>query len=773
MFSYKIMPLLVGLLISVCVVTMFYRAASLRAYSVGVAGASFLSASNRRNANRSVCEPMKMSTSTSSSIKNPLQIKNGLPLFKEITPDDVLPAVTEDLEGLKTKFSELESVLRHPETGDAWAKRRLEYDYPLVVEKLEEIQYPLSYSWGIVGHLMGVKNSDDLRKAHSTMQSAVIESYQKIGQSQPLFKALKALKERKAVWSTLDEAQQRIVDSAIRSMESSGVGLEPEVREKFNKLQLESAELSTKFSNNVLDSTKLFKLKLSEKADVEGLPMSAKALLAQQAKAAGDENATPENGPWLVTLDMPSYLPCMQHMKNRKLREQLYRAYVTRASEAEHDNAPIIKRILQIKLEMAKMLGYKCHADKSLSKKMAPNAAAVLDLIEMLREKSMPAAMKELDELRLFAKAEGFTEELSLWDVPFWSERMREKLYEFQEEELRPYFALPTVLEGLFKLANRLFGVTIVSADGTAQVWNEDVRFFNIIDDSTGEHIASFYLDPYSRPAEKRGGAWMDTCLGKSRVIGTKPVAYLTCNGSPPVGDKPSLMTFREVETLFHEFGHGLQHMLTRVEHGDAAGINNVEWDAVELPSQFMENWCYDKSSLYEFARHYETGEPLPEELFNKIKAAKNFQAGMMMIRQLFFGAMDMQLHSEQFDPYDDKQSIFTVQHELAKKYTVIPPLPEDRFLCSFGHIFAGGYSAGYYSYKWAEVMSADAFAAFEEAGLDNEEAVRATGRKFRETVLAMGGGKHPSDVYKAFRGRDPSPIALLRHSGLISDDSK
>ena len=327
------------------------------------------------------------------------------------------------------------------------------------------------------------------------------------------------------------------------------------------------------------------------------------------------------------------------------------------------------------------------------------------------------------------------------------------------------------VHESLFSLAERLFGVTIERADGTEEVWNDDVSFFKIYDSTSKEYIASFYLDPYSRPAEKRGGAWMDVCVGKSKVMNRKPTAYLTCNGSPPVGDKPSLMTFREVETLFHEFGHGLQHMLTNVEHGEAAGINNVEWDAVELPSQFMENWCYDRKTLYGFAKHYETDEPLPEHLFEKLKAAKNFHAGMMMIRQLYFGMLDMTLHSK-YDP-NGNVSPFDVQREIAKDYTVIPPLEEDRFLCSFGHIFAGGYAAGYYSYKWAEVMSADAFAAFEEAGLENEKEVTRIGRHFRNTVLGMGGGEHPSEVFKQFRGRDPSPIALLKHSGLVGANIK
>ncbi len=529
-------------------------------------GAGLLSASLFSNAHnrRAACDSVRKVSSI--AITNPLLKKNSLPLFKEITAIDILPAIQADLAQLKTDFSNLECSLSGKDTD------KIEFNYPNVVESMEKMQAPLSYSWGVVGHLMGVQNSDDLRKAHDEIQPAVIEINQQIGQSQTMFRALSALRDTQSQWDGLDECQRRIVSSSIRGMEASGVGLEPEHREKFNKLQLELAELSTKFSNNVLDSTKLFKLKVTDKEQIAGLPESARALAAQQAVAAGDATATAEDGPWLITMDMPSYLPAMQHLKSRALRETLYRAFVTRASSEAHDNAPIIKRILQIKTEMARMLGYKSFAEKSLSTKMAPSVSAVMELTAMLREKSLPAAQRDLTELRAFAKTQGFDEEIALWDIPFWSERLREKQYQFQEEELRVYFALPSVLDGMFGLANRLFGVTIEAADGQTQVWNPDVRFFNIKDDSTGEHIASFYLDAYSRPAEKRGGAWMDVCVGKSKVLQRIPVAYLTCNGSPPVGEQPSLMTFREVETLFHEFGHGLQHMLTRVEHGDAAG---------------------------------------------------------------------------------------------------------------------------------------------------------------------------------------------------------
>ena len=387
----------------------------------------------------------------------------------------------------------------------------------------------------------------------------------------------------------------------------------------------------------------------------------------------------------------------------------------------------------------------------------------------MLREKALPAAKKELEVLTEFAKSNGFDgESLALWDVPYWSERQSEKLFGFEEEELRPYFALPNVLSGLFGLCSRIFDVRIEEAKGDAPVWHPDVQFFKVLDGPTGEHLASFYLDPYARPEDKRGGAWMGTCVGSSKVLDRKPVAYLTCNGSPPVDGKPSLMTFNEVTTLFHETGHGLQHMLTEVEHAPAAGINGVEWDAVELPSQFMENWCYDEGTVYGagMATHYETGEPLPRDLFDQLCAQRTYMAGSGMLRQLYFGVLDMELH-HRYDP-KGKESPFDVQKKNAAQYTVLPPLDDDRFLCAFSHIFAGGYSAGYYSYKWAEVLSADAFAAFEEVGLENEEAVRETGRRFRKTVLALGGGRHPSDVFRDFRGRDPSPDALLKHSGLL-----
>jgi oligopeptidase A len=391
--------------------------------------------------------------------------------------------------------------------------------------------------------------------------------------------------------------------------------------------------------------------------------------------------------------------------------------------------------------------------------------------LESLRSASVDAAKADLKDVQASADASGDQSgALRHWDIGFWAERLREQRYDYSEEELRPYFPFPKVLSGLLSLAERLFGVRFKFADGEVPVWHSDVRFVRV-EDLDGKPISAFYLDPYSRPAEKRGGAWMDECVGRSVVcsespgVARLPVAYLVCNQTPPVGDDPSLMTFHEIETLFHEFGHGLQHMLTRVDHGLASGIRNVEWDAVELPSQFMENWAYHRETLLGISGHVETGEPLPDELFEKVCAARTYRAGSMMLRQLNFGMMDLELH-HRHEPSGD-ESAFDVQRRISARTAVMQPLPEDRFLCSFGHIFAGGYSAGYYSYKWAEVLSADAFAAFEEAGLDDEAAVAAMGLKFRETVLALGGSRPPGEVFEAFRGRAPSPEALLRHAGL------
>lgn len=642
-----------------------------------------------------------------------------------------------------------------------------EKSYEGVVEGLEKMKFPLGYSWGVVSHLNGVKNSDPLRAAHQACQPEVVKVSMQMGQSRPVYDALASLE-----GDELSEAQRRVVESALRGMRLSGVDLEGEAKAEFNDIALKLSELGTKFQNNLLDSTKAYEFILTDPADVAGLPATALAAAAQSHAQAhppkeGDQAPTPEAGPWRLTLDMPSYLPAMKHLKSSELRGKMYRAFITRASEGDLDNGPIIAEILKLRQRASELLGYGNYAEQSIASKMAEDVAAVDKLTAQLFEKARPAAEKELAELQEFAASKGYAGDLQLWDVTYWSERLKEERYAYDEEALRPYFSLPKVLDGLFGIASKLFSITIERDDDAAPRWHPDVMFFRVLDSSSGDHIASFYLDPYARPGEKRGGAWMADCMGRSRALGTKPVAYLTCNGSPPVGETPSLMTFSEAETLFHEFGHGLQHMLTHVEEGDAAGINNVEWDAVELPSQFMENWLYHKATVDSFAAHYETGEPLPADVFDKIKGSRVFMAGSMMLRQLQIGALDLELHAR-YRPDASEETAFGVQARIASKYAVLPPLPEDRFLCSFAHIFAGGYAAGYYSYKWAEVLSADAFAAFEEAGLDKPEALSETGRRFRETVLGSGGSRHPSEVYRDFRGKDATADALLRHNGLL-----
>ncbi|RAM51098.1 MAG: M3 family peptidase [Hapalosiphonaceae cyanobacterium JJU2] len=690
---------------------------------------------------------------------NPLLKGSGLPDFANIKPEHVVPAFNQLLAELEQELTKLEADVQPNWSG--------------LVEPLEKITERLSWSWGVVNHLMGVKNSPQLREGFETVQPHVVQFSNKLGQSQPIYNAFKALGGSDA-WDGFDSAQQRIVQAAIRDAELSGVGLQGEARDRFNNIQMELAELSTKFSNHVLDATKAFSLTLTKKEEVDGLPPSLLSLAAQAARDTGSENATPENGPWRITLDFPSYYPFMQYSTRRDLREVLYKAYVSRAAGGELDNNPIIERILQLRQELAELLGYKTYAEVSLASKMAPNVEAVEKLLEELRGASYDAAVKELEELKAFAASEGVAEadDLKHWDIAFWAERQREEKFAFTAEELRPYFPLPQVLDGLFGLVKRLFGVSVTPADGQAPVWHEDVRYFQIADE-TGKAIAYFYLDPYSRPAQKRGGAWMDICINRGKVTENGvsqtrlPVAYLVCNQTPPIDGKPSLMTFSEVETLFHEFGHGLHHMLTKVDYTSAAGINNVEWDAVELPSQFMENWCYDKATLFGMARHYETGELLPEHYYQKLLAAKNYMSGSATLRQLHFSLLDIELH-HRYRP-SGGETPKDVRDRIAKTTTVISPLPEDAFLCAFSHVFAGGYAAGYYSYKWAEVLSADAFAAFEEVGLEDEQAVKTTGKRYRDTVLALGGSQHPMEVFKSFRGREPSTEALLRHNGLIA----
>ncbi|UIZ27905.1 hypothetical protein KXD40_004426 [Peronospora effusa] len=686
-----------------------------------------------------------------------------LPPFERLQLSEIEPAVTTAAAKYTEDLHQLETKLR-----DAGKK----VQFQDVVDPLEVQGDALERMWGVVGHLMSVRNSKELRDVHNKLQQLVIETVTEASQSKVLYEAYLALRESED-WSKLELAQQRIIELRLRSATLSGVGLEGDEKEKFNKLKLRAAELSTKFSSNLLDATKAYSITVTDKKELEGLPLSLLQMFAQSARDEGHSDATPENGPWCVTLDPPSYVQFMKYAANRSLREKLYRAYATRASGGSFDNEDIIDELLRIRQEIANLLGFTSFAEVSISKKMAPSVEEVEKMHNGLREKCIAIAHEEVKTVAEYAKQHGQAEPLEPWDLGYWSEQLKAEKYLFTDEEIKPYFPLERVLEGLFSLTSRLFGVTIEAADGQAEVWHPNVRFFNVrsIEGDT-KIIARFFLDPYSRPKEKNGGAWMNTCVDRSRLLGPKeqngkriPVAYIICNQSPPVGETPSLMTFREVETIFHEFGHGLQHMLTQMEYGDVAGINGIEWDAVEIPSQMMENFCYDKDTIAEISGHYKTGETLPDELFEKLKAARNYMVATVMLRQLGFGALDMYLHSH-YSPL--QESLFAVQERLLSEYAVLNPLKEDRFLCSFAHIFAGGYAAGYYSYKWAEILSCDAYGAFEEATKESPEAVTKIGRKFRDTILARGGGQHPEQVFEAFRGRKPSTVPLLTQYGLV-----
>ena len=687
-------------------------------------------------------------------IENPLLKRKGLPAYDLIQPEHVVPAAEAIVARGRAILAEIE------------AERRAGWD--ALMRPLEEIDLMFEYGWSPIGHLLGVANTEALRAAHDEAMPKIVEFGLALRQSPAVYARLRALREG-AEWQSFTPAQQRIVERSLQSAELSGIRLEGAARARFNEIEQALSQHATRFSNQLLDATKAWSLDLQDPAQVEGLPESLRRLAAQAWSAAHPQGsaADPARGPWRITLDAPSFGPFMEHCRDRSLRESVYRAYLARAAAPPHDNTPLVTEILALREEKARLLGFPNHAAVSLAQKMAGSVAAVDALHERLLNVALPAARREFAELEAFAREGGQPEPLAHWDIAFWAERLRESRYAFTEEALRPYFSLDRVLEGLFALCQRLFGIRVRRADGDAPVWHPDVRF-HVIEDESGHPLAQFYLDPYSRPENKRGGAWMADCIQRSMTAtGLRlPVAHLVCNGTPPSGGVPSLMTFREVETLFHEFGHGLQHMLTTVDYRDAAGIAGVEWDAVELPSQFMENWCLHRPTLEGLAIHYETGEVLPQALFDKLRAARTYRAGSAMLRQLQFGMTDLALHAG--DP-GDARSPFEIERAIVARTSLLPPLPESRFLCSFSHIFAGGYAAGYYSYKWAEVLSADAFAAFEEAGLDDAAAVAATGRRYRATVLAQGGSRHPLEIFREFRGRDPDPTALLRHHGLLA----
>lgn len=672
---------------------------------------------------------------------NPLIDYPDLPPFSAIKPEHVLPAVEQLVADGRAR---IEQVL-------AAGK----FDYAHLVQALDEEDDRLGKAFGPAGHLNAVAQNEALRNAYNSCLPLLSEYGTEVGQNAALCAAFQAVRDS-AEWDSLSEAQQKDLENTLRDFRLSGVDLPDDKKAEYMANSKRLSELTSKFSDNVLDATQAWTKHVTDEAELDGLPESAKAGAADRAAADGKEG-------WVLSLDAPVFIAVMSHCKNAELRKEMYTAWTTKASDqgpnaGEFDNAAIMNEILALRHKQSGLLGFENYGEKSLATKMARDVQEVMVFLEDLAKRAKPQAEQELAQLKAFAAEQGAAD-LAPWDIGFWSERLREERYSISEEELRPWFPADTVINGMFGIVGKLFGIKFEKREDV-DTWHEDVRFYELVDDD-GSVRAAFYLDMYARTG-KRGGAWMDDArIRRRRADGSlqTPVAYLTCNFAPPAGGKPGLLTHDEVVTLFHEFGHGLHHMLTEQDVSGISGINGVAWDAVELPSQFLENWCWTEEGIALISGHYETGEPLPKDKLEKMLAAKNFQSAMQMVRQIEFSLFDMRIHAE----YQDGLSIQAVLDEVREQVSVIQPPAFNRFPNSFGHIFAGGYAAGYYSYKWAEVLSADAFSRFEEDGEFNE----ATGREFRSAILAMGGSREPMDLFKAFRGREPSVEPLLRHSGI------
>ncbi|MFM2596827.1 oligopeptidase A [Vibrio fortis] len=680
-------------------------------------------------------------------MSNPLLTFTDLPPFSQITPAHVKPAVEQVIEECRNK---IEQVLEG-NTSPSWDN---------LVAPIEEVDDRLSRIWSPVSHMNSVVNSDELREAYESCLPLLSEYGTWVGQHKGLFEAYKAIK-ASGEFASLSQAQKKTITDALRDFELSGIGLPADEQHRYGEISKRMSELGSQFSNNVLDATMGWSKQITDVAELAGMPESALAAAKAAAEAKEQEG-------YLLTLDIPSYLPVMTYCDNQALRQELYEAYVTRASDrgpnaGTWDNSEIITEQLKLRHEIARMLGFGTYSEKSLATKMAETPDQVLGFLNDLAVKAKPQGEREVEELRQFAEKEFGVSELELWDIAYYSEKQKQHLFEISDEELRPYFPESKAVSGLFEVLSRVFGMTVKEREGV-DTWHESVRFFDIFDASETLR-GSFYLDLYARE-HKRGGAWMDDCRGRRITASGElqtPVAYLTCNFNKPVGDKPALFTHDEVVTLFHEFGHGIHHMLTQVEAGAVAGINGVPWDAVELPSQFLENWCWEEEALAFISGHYETGEALPKEMLEKMLAAKNFQSAMFILRQLEFGLFDFTLHTT-YDPEVGARVLETLA-DVKSKVAVLPSLEWNRFSHSFSHIFAGGYSAGYYSYLWAEVLSSDAFSAFEEEGIFNTE----TGKRFLNNILEMGGSEEPMELFKRFRGREPQIDAMLRHAGICA----
>ncbi len=674
-------------------------------------------------------------------MNNPLLKSNELPPFSHILPEHVRPAI----ESIVADNEQAIAALLASGRGKDWTSLQ---------EPLDALDDRLSQAWSPVGHMNAVVNSEDLRAVYNDCLPLLSEYSTRIGQNRQLFDAYQALADS-AEFGQLNSAQQKVINDTLRDFRLAGVALDDAKKARYGEIKKQLSELSSKYSDNVLDATMAWTKLITDESELSGLPESALAGAKQLATAR-------EQDGWLLNLDFPSYFPVMTYCDNRDLRKEVYTAYVTRASDQgpnarEFDNSNNITQILRYRQELAELLGFANYAEYSLARKMAESPEKVVAFLQDLVQRSKPQAEKELNELKAFARDEFGVTELEAWDIGYYGEKLRQQRYTISQEELRPWFPAEKAIAGMFTVVNRLFGVEF-EAVSDVDTWHKDVRFFNIT--RNGEVIGRFYLDLFARE-HKRGGAWMDVCRSRWQRDGKLqlPVAYLTCNFTPPVGDKPALLTHNEVVTLFHEFGHGLHHMLTKVDYAAVSGISGVAWDAVELPSQFMENWCWEKEGLAIISGHYETGEPLPEAMLNKLLAAKNFQSAMAMVRQLEFSLFDFKLHKEYREDIDVRALLDDVRQQVS---VVIPPA-FNRFQNSFNHIFSGGYAAGYYSYIWAEVLSADAFSRFEEEGIFNQ----ATGESFLHEILEKGGSAEPMELFVNFRGREPQIDALLRHSGI------
>ncbi len=679
---------------------------------------------------------------------NPLLSMEGLPPFSEIKPEHAQPAVEQIISENRTS---IERLLSQSEDSH----------WNTLVQPLEEMEDRLGRAWSPVSHLNSVMNSQELRDAYNSCLPLLSDYATEMGQHKGLYRAFRQIAENDS-FRMLELSQKKIIENALRDFRLSGIDLPGDKQERYREISLSLSQLTSKFGENVLDATNGWEKLVTDESLLVGLPESARAMARQTAEQRDKEG-------WLLTLEFPSYIAVMTYADERSLREELYEAYVTRASDQgphdrAFDNTPVMEEILQLRHEKAQLLGFANYAEYSLSTKMAERPDQVISFLEDLAERSLDVAKKELDELREFAQSEGGVEELQAWDVAYYSEKLKEQLYSLSDEELKPWFPVDRVLQGMFEVVHRLYGITIEQVEG-ADIWDESVRFFNV-SDQQGALRGQFYTDLYARQ-HKRGGAWMDDCITRRKVKDglQTPVAYLTCNFTPPIGEDPALLTHDEVLTLFHEFGHGLHHMLTQIDFPSVAGIGGVPWDAVELPSQFMENWCWQEEALPLFSGHYKTGEPLPKEKFKQLLASRNFQSGMVMVRQLEFALFDFRMHLE-FDPEGEKgngEQVYTALEAVRKQVSVMHPPSFNRFPHSFSHIFAGGYAAGYYSYKWAEVLSSDAFSSFEENGIFDHD----TGLRFLSAILEQGGSREPMELFIEFRGREPQIDALLRHSGI------